>query len=137
MINFTEQHQARLNELIAKSILSGEVYYTSMGSPLNVWELVNSTSIGSLNNIKTTLAKRIEKLEYIDEWVSPDTKELEEKKEAKELVYLIIGWKRKQVELKEIESKKESLTDTLNKLKEESKTPAERIAEIEKQLAEL
>ena len=137
MINFTEQHQARLNELIAKSTLSGEVYYTSMGSPLNVWDLINSTSITSLNNLKAAFTKRIEKLEYIDEWVSPDVRELEEKKEAKELVNLIIGWKRKQVELKEIESKKESLTETLNKLKEESKTPAERIAEIEKQLAEL
>ena len=58
-------------------------------------------------------------------------------KDAKELVNLIIGWKRYNLELDENARKKEELIEKLAELKESQKTPEDRIKELEAQLKEL
>ena len=136
-INFTKEHEAKLDALAVKMLKENGVVRTVMGQSLNIVELMHTTSINQLNNIRTALLKTIQKKEEGDEWVETDTSALDQMKEVKELVNLIIGWKRKNLEIAENKAKKAELTKKLTELKESTKTPEDRIKEIEAQLSEL
>jgi hypothetical protein len=127
----------RLYDLAAQALFEKTVVTTKLGQVLNIYELFHTTSINQLNEIKLSLAKKIEKVEASDEWVAPDNDKLQAMKDTKELVNLIIGWKRYNLELDENARKKEELTAKLTELKESTKTPEDRIKEIEAQLKEL
>ena len=128
---------SRLLDLADEALFSKATVFTKLGQPLNIYELLHTTSINQLNEIKIGLAKKIEKVESADEWIAPDNDKLQSMKDAKELVNLIIGWKRYNLELTENELKKEELTKKLAELKESQKTPEDRIKEIEAQIKEL
>lgn len=136
-INFTKDHMSRLLDLADEALFNKTVIFTKLGQPLNIYELLYTTSINQLNEIKLGLAKKIEKAESADEWVQPDNDKLQSMKDTKELVNLIIGWKRYNLELNENAHKKEELVDKLTELKESQKTPEDRIKEIEAQIKEL
>ena len=136
-INFTKDHMTRLIDLADAALFDQTVIMTKLGQPLNIFELLHTTSINQLNEIKTNLGKKIEKIEASDEWVAPDNDKLQAMKDTKELVNLIIGWKRYNMELDENARKKEELTKKLAELKESTKTPEDRIKEMEAQLKEL
>ena len=136
-INFTKDHMSRLLDLADKALFNKATVFTKLGQPLNIYELLHTTSINQLNEIKNNLSKKIEKAEESDEWVQPDNDKLQSMKDTKELVNLIIGWKRYNLELTENELKKEELSKKLAELKESQKTPEDRIKEIEAQLKEL
>ena len=136
-INFTKEHEAKLDALAIKMLKENGIVRTSMGQALNIVELMHTTSINQLNNIRTALLKAIQKKEEGDEWVAADTSVLDEMKDTKELVNLIIGWKRKNMEIAEAKTKKAELTKKLAELKESTKTPEDRIKEMEAELAAL
>ena len=136
-INFTKEHFSKLVNLVAQAAMNNVVINTKMGQALNIVELLHTTSITTLNNIKANLANKIQNLENKDEWVEVNTTELEQFKAQKELVNLIVGWKRWNIERAENLRKKEELTEKLNELKESQKTPEDRIKELEAQLKEL
>lgn len=136
-IKFTKEHFAKLKELAAQALFEGITLRTKLGPYLTIYELIHTTSINQLNEIKNGLAKQIEKIEGGDEWIDPDSEKLESLKSNKELINLIIGWKRYNLELDENTRKKEELTAKLNELKESTKTPEDRIKELEAQLKEL
>ena len=128
---------SRLLDLADEALFSKTTVFTKLGQPLNIYELLHTTSINQLNEIKLGLAKKIEKAESADEWVAPDNDKLDWYKNTKELVNLIIGWKRYNLELQENAHKKEELSAKLAELKESTKTPEDRIKEIEAQIKEL
>ena len=136
-VNFTKQHMECLIDLADAALFDRTVVTTKLGQPLNIYELLHATSINQLNEIKLNLAKKIEKVEAADEWVDPDNDKLQAMKNTKELVNLIIGWKRYNLELDENARKKEELIEKLAELKESQKTPEDRIKELEAQLKEL
>jgi len=136
-INFTKDHMARLLDLADEALFNKTTVFTKLGQPLNIYELLHTTSINQLNEIKLGLAKKIEKAESADEWIAPDNDKLQSMKDTKELVNLIIGWKRYNLELDENARKKEELIEKLAELKESQKTPEDRIKELEAQLKEL
>ena len=136
-IKFTKEHFAKLKELAAQALFEGITLRTKLGLYLNIYELIHTTSINQLNEIKNDLAKQIEKIEGGDEWIDSDSEKLESLKSNKELINLIIGWKRYNLEIDENTRKKEELTAKLNELKESAKTPEDRIKELEAQLKEL
>ena len=136
-INFTKQHMERLIDLADAALFDQTIVVTKLGQQLNIYELLHTTSINQLNEIKTNLAKKIEKAESTDEWIAPDNDKLQSMKDTKELVNLIIGWKRYNLELDENARKKEELIAKLTELKESQKTPEDRIKELEAQLKEL
>lgn len=136
-INFTKEHMIRLYDLSTEALFDKIVVATKLGQQLNIYELLHTTSINQLNEIKLGLAKKIEKAEAADEWIAPDNNKLQSMKDIKELVNLIIGWKRYNLELDENARKKEELTSKLAELKESTKTPEDRIKELEAQLKEL
>ena len=136
-INFNKEHETKLDALAIKMLKENGVVRTPMGQVLNIVELMHTTSINQLNNIRTSLLKAIQKKEEGDEWIETDTSALDEMKDTKELVNLIIGWKRKNMEIAENKAKKAALTAKLAELKESTKTPEDRIKEMEAELAAL
>jgi predicted nuclease with TOPRIM domain len=134
-INFTKQHYQDLVNLVAQAAMNHVVINTKMGQPLDIVALLHTTSINTLNDIKASLVKKIPSIEDRDEWVDADTVVLDTLKGQKELVNLIVGWKRWKMEIEENRKKKENLTKKLAELKESTKTPEDRIKEMEAELA--
>jgi hypothetical protein len=101
--------------------------------------LLHTTTINTLNSIRLQLAKEIEAIENQDEWVSGEVsqRKLDSLKAKKELVNLIIGYKRFIQEQTEIARERASLEDELVRLKESQKTPEDKIKEIESKLETL
>ena len=138
-VRFTKEHYVKMSSLAFAMLIANETISTKMGQPLNIVDLLHTTTIGTLNDIRLGLAKQIEKLESQDEWVASGytQEKLESLKKQKELVNLIIGWKRYKLEAEETKRKKAELTEQLKNLKESTKTPEDRIKELETQLAGL
>lgn len=135
-INFTKEHYAKMKELAFAMLVANRAITTKMGQPLNIVELMHTQTINTLNGIRLAITKQIEDLEKQDEWVATDYQQekLEALKRKKELVNLIIGWKRHNMEAAEAKAKKAELTAQLKELKESQKTPEDRIKELEAQL---
>ena len=136
-INFTKEHMLRLYDLANEMLFDNATIQTSMGQVLNIVELLHTTSINQLQNIMSALKKKIDKIEEADEWLAPDNDKLEELRRRKEIINLIIGWKRHTMEISENKRKKAELTKKLTELKESTKTPEDRIKEMEAELAAL
>lgn len=138
-VNFTQEHLAKLKDLAFKVLMSGEVFTTKLGQPINIFELIHTQTINTLNGLRLALARKIEDLEKQDEWVASDyqQEQLEGYKMKKELVNLIIGWKRYQLELAELKQQREAVLKELETLKESQKTPEEKIKELEATLESL
>lgn len=138
-INFTKEHKEKLLELAMIMLLKNEAIFTRLGQPITVVNLFHNTSINTLNSMRVSFTKRIETLENEDEWTASQGSqiELEVTKRQKELVYLLIGYKRNQVYLEEIAAKKAKLTKELNVLKESQKTPEDKIKELQEELDKL
>ena len=137
-INFTPEHMERMKVLLLDMLLNNSVVISGFGNELNACTLLHTTTINNLNNIRVGLGKNIETLENTDEWVNSNNQhKIQVLKEKKELVNLIIGYKRYMEEVKALEAKRKELEEKLNTLKESQKTPEDRIKEIEAQIAEL
>ena len=138
-INFTREHFDKMCTGVLEMVLLNTTVPTKMGTPLNAIELLHTTTIGTLNGIRLSLSKQIETLENQDEWVSGNTsqRKLESLKAKKELVNLIIGYKRFVQEQTEIARERASIEDELVRLKESQKTPEDKIKELESKLNDL
>lgn len=138
-INFTKEHFNKLTAYAVEMLFTNETVTTKLGQPLNIVELLHTTTINTLNSIRLQLGKEIETIENQDEWVSGVTSQnkLEALKDKKELVNLIIGYKRFQQEQYEIAQERKSLEAELKSLKESQKTPEDKIKEIEEKLGSL
>lgn len=138
-INFTTENKSRLEELATKFLFGNLPIQGPMGTSMRVGDLLHNTSISSLVSMNSHLKKQIASMSDLDEWscTDADTWKLERLKESQELVSLVIGYKKWLVEQEEISEKKAALAAQIDSLKESQKTPAERIAELESQLANL
>ena len=137
-INFTPTHFERMKELAVEMLLDNEIIVGKLGQQFNIVDLIHTTTINTLNSLRVGMAKAIENLENADEWVdSANQEKIEKLKKQKELVNLIIGYKRYLLEQQETSELKKQLKKTLADLKESQKTPEDKIKEIEAQLAEL
>ena len=138
-INFTKEHFEKLKTLAVEMLWSNGVIFTKLGQSLNIVELIHTTTINTLNNIRLSIAKSIENLENQDEWVASSSSQnmLEDLKKQKELVNLIIGYKRWKAEKVETERQRSELNEQLKALKESQKTPEDKIKELEEKLKTL
>nr|DAN95490.1 MAG TPA: hypothetical protein [Crassvirales sp.] len=136
-INFTKEHFNKMCSLLLTMLLDNNTVNTKLGTPINVVELLHATTINSLNNIRLSLSNKIKQLESQDEWVASDStaKQLDTAKEYKELVNLVIGYKRYKMEVAENAQKKAELIAKLKELKESQKTPEDKIKELEAELS--
>ena len=138
-VNFTTENKSRLEELATKFLFGNLPIQGPMGTSMRVGDLLHNTSVNSLVSMNSHLKKQIASMSDLDEWscTDADTWKLERLKESQELVSLVIGYKKWLVEQEEISEKKAALAAQIDSLKESQKTPAERIAELESQLANL
>lgn len=138
-INFTQDHFAQMQHLLLGTLMSNTTITTKLGGELNVVELLHTTTINTLNSIRLSLSKHIENLESKDEWIADNASQeaLDKAKAQKELVNLIIGYKRYMMEREETKRKKAALEAKLAELKESQKTPEDKIKELEAELAGL
>lgn len=138
-INFTQDHFTQMQHLLLGMLMSNATITTKLGGELNVVELLHTTTINTLNSIRLNLSKHIENLESKDEWIADNTSQeaLDKAKAQKELVNLIIGYKRFILEREETKRKKAILETKLAELKESQKTPEDKIKELETELASL
>lgn len=138
-INFTQDHFAQMQHLLLGMLMSNTTITTKLGGELNVVELLHTTTINTLNSIRLSLSKHIENLESKDEWIADNASQeaLDKAKAQKELVNLIIGYKRYMLEREETKRKKAGLEAKLAELKESQKTPEDKIKELEAELAGL
>ena len=138
-INFTKAHFDKLQQLASWALFNNKIVLNRLGGELNIYELLHTTTINSLNTIRLNLGKEIEKLESVDEWVNTSSNQtkLEETKTLKELVNYIIGYKRYLIEVEENARRKRELTAKLAEMKEATKTPEEKIKEVEAELASI
>lgn len=138
-INFKKEHFERMKELAVEMLLDNGAIQTKLGQQLGIAELIHTTTVNTLTSLKISLAKRIETLDNQDEWVSSDStqREITELTKSKELINLIIGYKRYKSELEQTARQKEMLTAELKSLKDAQKTPEDKIKEIEDRLAKL
>lgn len=138
-INFTQDHFAQMQHLLLGMLMSNTTVTTKLGGELNVVELLHTTTINTLNSIRLSLSKHIENLESKDEWIADNTSQeaLDKAKAQKELVNLIIGYKRYMLEREETKRKRAALEAKLAELKESQKTPEDKIKELETELAGL
>ena len=138
-INFTKEHFNKMCKGLLAMLLNNGVVNTKLGTPINVVELLHTTTINSLNNIRLSLAQKITALENQDEWAANEetAKKLENYTETKELVNLIIGYKRFKMEAEEESQKKANLIAKLNEIKESQKSPEDKIKEIEAELSNI
>ena len=138
-INFTTENKSRLEELATKFLFGNLPIQGPIGTSMRVEDLLHNTSVNSLVTMNSHLKKQIASMSDLDEWscTDADTWKLERLKETQELVSLVIGYKKWLAEQEEISEKKAVLAAQIDSLKESQKTPAERIAELESQLANL
>lgn len=133
-INFTEEHLQKLRSLIADYVLEDKKITGKFGDTYGVSELMVQ-SISSLNELYSLAKKRYESYSTPNsEWIAPNDDVCTIHRNDMEFISLIIGYKLKQVELKEIEDKKSELQSKIDTLKESMKSPSERLEELEAEL---
>lgn len=137
-INFTKEHYEKMKNLLVEMLINNEVIQHKMVT-LDVVALVHTTSINSLNGCRLELSANISRLENLDEWTTSELNQikLEKLKKQKELVNLVIGYKRWLDEQSTILSQRKELEAQLKALKESQKTPEDKIKELEAQLSGL
>ena len=136
-INFTKEHFDKMCLLLLTMLLNNSTVNSKLGTPINVVELLHTTTINSLNDIRLALSNKIKRLENQDGWVTSDStaKQLDTVREQEELVNLVIGYKRYRMEVEENAQKKAELTAKLKALKESQKSPEDKIKELEAELS--
>lgn len=138
-VNFTKEHLNSLQGLALNMLFKNEVINSKLGQPMNIIDLLHLTTINTLNNLRIGLGKAIENLESQDEWVAGEETQakLQVLKNQRELVNLIVGYKRYLYEQNKNEELKKELQKSLTALKESQKSPEDKIKELEAQIAAL
>ena len=136
-INFTKEHFDKMCSLLLTMLLNNSTVNSKLGTPINVVELLHTTTINSLNDIRLALSNKIKRLENQDGWVTSGStaKQLDTVRAQEELVNLVIGYKRYRMEVEENAQKKAELTAKLKALKESQKSPEDKIKELEAELS--
>lgn len=137
-INFTKEHQERLNALAGEALIKGTIFKAHLGTESNIYNLFHDYSINSLQSYNKRLKKEVEDSET-DDWTNNEYQErkLSDLKKRQELIFLIIGFKKSEEERNSNRIKASSLRAELATLKEANKTPEEKLKEKEAELAAL
>lgn len=125
---FTKTHFDNLSQLIIEALFKDKTFYNNLNMPVTVYDLVNNTTINSLTSMYSKALRKLNEVEQQNEWKETDTTELIK---TTQLLNLLIGYKTYSNEVKERKEKKKLLEEKLNTLKEASKSPEEKIKEIE------
>lgn len=132
-INFTREHLAKLKELCVRSLFKGTMIKGLVGTTINIYDLIHNTTLNTLTSIHSNLKKEEDKIQALDEWSMTDYQQakLVEVQKTREMVNLIIGYKRHQAEADNERAKLSQLKASLAELKAQAMTPEEKIKALE------
>lgn len=135
-INFTKEHQEKLDQFVVKMWKEDIIVFNKMNVPMNICEL-KQLSPNSLNELKLIYDKKISNLELKDEWINQENDKIDLYRFIREGLNLLVGFKRKQIQISELAKRREELQQQYNDICESTKTPEDKKKEIEAQLKEL
>lgn len=139
MINFTEQHKTELQQLVFEAVTKRWQVATKLGMNLDVMDIFHTATIQTLRNIRKDLTNKLNSFED-DEWSDKsiqDDEKVAYYNMSIKLINLAIGYRLWKQEQYELESKKAALELRLKLLKEDQKTPEEKIAELEEEISKM
>jgi hypothetical protein len=139
-INFTQENLDRLKALFVELGFNGEVLSGKFGAnTYTVWEVLHNLTISTLKSINSNLKKEVIALEEQDDWTVSQYQLAKAAKTRKwqEFVNLVVGYKLSEQEKAEKQHEIKEKKEALKQIVEENKTPAERIAELQKEIEEL
>ena len=139
MINFTSEQKTKLGELLVALTFSGETFSNKFNASAayTPWDFLNTCTPNTLEQSYNAAKRTRSAAEKEDPWAaaSADAERVEQLKRWEEFLFLAWGYSRWKLDEATRNTKKERLAAQLTRLKEENKTPAERIAELEAELA--
>lgn len=138
-INFTAEHEISLKMKAISYLFEGKTFKAAIGTEINIHQLLHDTSLNSLDKLLVSLKKEIETLSSGSKWKLNDyqQKKLEELNDRFELIDLLIGYRMFLNQEEKRTEKVKQLQSNLTILKESKKTPDEKIAELEAEIASL
>jgi len=139
MINFTEQHKTELQQLVFDAVSKRWQVQNSMGMTFDIMDIFHTCTIQTLRNMRKELTNKLNTFED-DEWSDKsvqDDEKIAYYNMSIKLINLVIGYRLWKQEQYELESKKAALELKLQLLKEDQKTPEEKIAELEEEISKL
>lgn len=138
-INFTPEHRKELMDLAGEALISGAAFKGSVGSTINIYDLFHNCNINTLSSLHGNMKKEISKIEELDEWSLDDyqKRKAASLRKFQRLLFLLIGFKRKQAEDTNMKATAKELRARIATLKDELMTPEDRIKEAEAALAAL
>jgi len=140
MENFSKEHREELDKLVLSLVWNNDTISLSIGQTANVYELVNNTSINTLkktlNNVTTSISRLSGPDKLFGEFsLNKETSTEVDKFKMWErfLVLLIV---KKTVQETSENTKKDivKLESELNALKENTKTPDQKMAELQAEI---
>lgn len=135
-VNFTLENQVALEKILVSHLLTNTQFVGPMGANFNVHQLLHELSIRSLETTLKNLEREIE-ITSDTPWEEPPAGKLTILNNKRELVHLIIGYKKNLEYQKYAAEEKKKLESQIAALTESTKTPAEKIKELEAKLKEL
>lgn len=137
-INFTKEHQEKLNSLLLEALLEGKTFKGKVNTELNVHQLLHECSLNTLTTMYGQLKKAVSDQNNLDEWSLTDYQQRKKASLEKQMetVSLLIGYTRYQEQINTSKEKLKELKKTYTELKESTKTPAEKLKELELQIEE-
>ena len=137
-INFTKEHQDKLNSLAGEALVKGTIFKAHLGTEMTIYDLFHNTAIGTLQAYNKKLKKEIDDSES-DDWTNTESQDrkVSALKKTQELIFLIIGYRKSEDERTAARAKATKLRSELNELVEANRTPADRLALKQKELEEL
>lgn len=137
-INFTKEHQDRLNALAGEALIKGTVFKPTIGTEVNIYDMFHNLSIGTLQAFNKKLKKEIDDSET-DDWTNSETQErkINDLKKRQELVFLMVGFKKSEEEKTTLRLKATQTRAELKALQESVEKPEDKIKRKMEELAAL
>lgn len=136
-INFTPEHKARLDVLLLAMLFGNLIVKSVLGTELTAQTLLNDSTINTLQTLLGNLKRSIENLENTDAWSmsAHQEKKLQELKDTKELINLVIGYRKYTEQVASEKQQIRTLKAELATLKASTATPEEKMKALEAKIA--
>lgn len=137
-MNFTEEHLRQLKELVFLAVVKNYIIVGKLGQQFTVTDLMMS-SLVTLRNLKKHLQQVISNFTE-DEWEEKSLVTQDQEtycKNSYNLVNLMLGYRINEAKIQEKEAQKAKLQERIDAIKESTKTPEEKLQELEEELKSL
>lgn len=136
-INFTKENKESLFNLAGEALVKGTKFKGSMNTELTIYDLFHNCNINTLERYYGNLEKEVEAISKVGRWnlTSYQQRKKLALENQKELIDLLIGYKKFVAEQEASRKEYRDMKAQYDQLKENTKTPEERLKEMEAKLA--